>query len=194
MTHSRAWLMVLTLALLVGCAGTPSPSNRYTLPSESVEATPLVSGATRHTLLLRPVRVAHYLNSDGIILQLDDITLNQAREHLWAEDISRQLERGLRQRLSSRLPDTRVLGDGTPDAEALVLRVDVVRFQGHHDGFAVASGEWQLRNQRGELLALEPFEAVTELDADGYPALVRALGRSWSQVADGMASRIAGLR
>lgn len=183
--------------LLTGCAGTPSQSHRYTLPDDtrtvaSITAAP-ASGAPAHSLVLRSVRLANYLDGDGIVLQLDDITLNQARDHLWAEDLGRQLERGMRTRLANRLPDTRVLGDGRPTG-ALELRIDVEHFQGHYDGLAIVRGEWQLRDARGDVIELAPFSVATTLDADGYPALVRALGRTWDQVADELASRIVELR
>ncbi|GGX79987.1 hypothetical protein GCM10007160_04300 [Litchfieldella qijiaojingensis] len=189
----RSLISLAALLLLAGCASTPSPVQRYTLPNDT-EVRGITRSNATHTLVIRSLRLAHYLDGEGIVLQLDDITLNQAREHLWAEDLDRQLERGLRQRLAERLPDTVVLGADSSTDEALTLRLEVERFQGRYDGLAVASGQWQLRDVQGQLLTLEPFSAQSELDTDGYPALVRALGRSWDQVADRLAKRITELR
>ncbi|PXX95604.1 PqiC family protein [Halomonas sp. LBP4] len=187
-----AWLIAaVALLSLGGCASASSPSTRYTLPEGSVATAP-VDATAEHLLLVRPPRLAHYLDVEGIVLQLDDITLNQAREHLWAEALGRQLERGLRARLAARLPGTRVLRDDGSDrgVDAIRLRLEVDRFQGRHDGLAVAGGQWQLRDADGRLLAMDGFHAETELDADGYPALVRALGRSWDEVADQIAAAV----
>jgi uncharacterized lipoprotein YmbA len=82
--------------------------------------------------------------------------------------------------------DDRRLGD----EKALGLRFEVDRFQGRHDGLAIAGGQWQLHHGDGRLLAMDGFLAETELDADGYPALVRALGRSWDEVADAIAQAV----
>ncbi|AMD00119.1 PqiC family protein [Halomonas chromatireducens] len=180
-----------TLAVLLGlsgCATTSVPANRFMLPDS--QAVPSGGPGADHVLLVRAPRLAHYLDVDGIVLQLDDISLNAARQHLWAEPLGRQLERGMRARLAKRLGDTRVLRDegSQRDPDALFLRLEVDSFQGRYDGLAVASGQWQLLAADGTLVAMENFHAETELDDDGYPALVRALGRSWDQVADQVAA------
>lgn len=186
------WLIAAIAALwLTGCASAGSSATRYMLPEGSM-ATTAASDSAEHLLLVRPPRLAHYLDVDGIVLQLDDIILNEAREHQWAEALGRQLERGLRARLASRLTDTRVLLDDGNErgTTAITLRLEVDRFQGRHDGLAVAGGQWQLRGADGRLLTMDGFLVETELDADGYPALVRALGRSWDEVADRIAEAV----
>lgn len=188
----RMLVLLPLLSWLAGCASSPASTERYTLP------VPPASGAAdkaspQRTLVVDDVQVARYLSGQGIILQRDDVTLHQASSHLWAEDLSRQLSRGLRQRLDNQLSATRVLSAGGA-SDALHLRVEVNQFQGHYDGKAVTSGHWQLRAANGELLVLEPFSAEVALEQDGYPALVRALGRSWNKVAAGIAARIDALR
>ncbi|KAA0013645.1 hypothetical protein F0A17_04595 [Billgrantia pellis] len=188
---SMLWSFLLVGALGVsGCASSTPPANRFMLPGS--EAAPTPTGQAEYVLLVQSPRLAHYLDVDGIVLQLDDITLNAARQHLWAEPLGRQLERGLRTRLAERLPNTRVVRDesATGRGNAMRLRLEVDRFQGRHDGVAIASGQWQLLAPDGRLVAMERFHAETELDDDGYPALVRALGRSWDRVADDIASGI----
>jgi uncharacterized protein len=193
----RQWrgtaLVALVLAgALAGCASPGPTPQRYTLP-EAADAPRAVAGAeAEHLLLLRPPRLAHYLDVDGLVMQVDDITLVEARGHQWAEALARQLERGLRARLAGRLPDTRVMLDeaGVREPGGLSLRLELDRFQGRHDGLAVISGQWQLRDAGGRLLAMESLRAEAELDDDGYPALVRALGRGWDQVADELAEAV----
>ncbi|MBA2777597.1 PqiC family protein [Billgrantia kenyensis] len=194
--RSMFWLVLLTgMLLLAGCASPTAPANRYMLP-ESASAPPGASPSAGHLLLVQSPRLAHYLDSDGIVMQLDDISLNAARQHLWAEPLGRQLERGLRSRLAERLPDTRVMREEASlgRSEALRLRVEVDRFQGRHDGLAIAGGQWQLLTADGGLLAMESFLAETELEDDGYPALVRALGTSWDQVAADIATAVRRVR
>ncbi|SDJ83961.1 PqiC family protein [Billgrantia gudaonensis] len=185
---ARCALLVLCLPLLLvwlsGCASSAPPAQRYALPTSPAAATPPPDSPT-HVIQVTLPRVADYLDVEGIVLQLDDITLNEARQHVWAEPLPQQLRRTLHARLATNLPDTRLLrSDDAPSADALTLHLDVDRFQGFHDGTARAEGQWQLRDPSGQALIVEDFSASTELADDGYPALVRALGKSWSQVAD----------
>ncbi|MBP5980120.1 MAG: membrane integrity-associated transporter subunit PqiC [Halomonas sp.] len=181
-------LSLLAMSLmLTACASSVTPPARYMLPSSQLANTP---SNPQGTVQLSSPRLAHYLDVDGIIMQLDDITLNEAREHQWAESIGRQLSRSLRTRLSQELPLIRVVRDDSSQPEAISLRLEVDQFQGRHDGLAIATGQWQLRSASNELLAMESFSAQTALDDDGYPALVRALGASWDDVARQIADQI----
>ncbi|MBZ5488214.1 membrane integrity-associated transporter subunit PqiC [Halomonas aquamarina] len=187
-------LLPLKLVTLLGfclalsaCASSVTPPARYMLPDSQLVNTP---SNPQGTLQVRAPRIAHYLDVDGIIMQLDDITLNEAREHQWAESLGRQLSRRLRSQLSRELPTIRVVREDGGQPQALTLRLDIDQFQGRHDGMAVASGQWQLRSADDELLALESFSAQTALDSDGYPALVRALSASWDKVALQIAEQV----
>jgi uncharacterized lipoprotein YmbA len=187
------FLPVLLLMLLGGCASTPVSSTQYLLPADAGPATPATREPSR-VLVVRPLQIADFLNGEGIVLQLDDITLNQATTNRWAEQPALMLQRGLRQRLANRLPDVEVLDATTRAAGDLQLLVELNSFQGTHNGEAVAAGQWQLRDASGQILLQRNFEAATPLGNDGYPALVRALGRSWDQVASDIATEIAAAR
>ncbi|MFM9268916.1 membrane integrity-associated transporter subunit PqiC [Halomonas elongata] len=190
-------LFAISLAALwlSGCAAGGTPPTHYTLPDAPL-ADDAIDASSERLLVIRPIRLARYLDVEGIVFQLDDITIQQAKGHQWAEPLGRQLERGLRDRLATRLPDTRIMLDGdTARGDApLSLRLEVDRFQGRHDGMAVAEGRWQLRDANGELLALTPFSLTTPLETDGYPALVQALGQDLDRLADRLASAIERLR
>lgn len=189
MTSIRKLFPVLCLLLLTACAGSSVSATRYLLPPDGA-APATAAGEPTSILIVRPIQMADFLNADGIVLQLDDITLNQASAHLWAEQPALQLQRGLRQRLANRLPDTEILDANTRSAGELQLHVEVSSFQGTHNGEALAAGQWQLRNGDGEVLVQRTFRAATWLTADGYPVLVRALGRSWDQLAEEIAAGI----
>lgn len=188
------WISTALVAImLAGCASTGPAPQRYTLPAGQTETG--AGAEADHLLLLQPPRLANYLDVDGVVMQLDDITLVEARGHQWAEALGRQLERGMRSRLTARLPDTRVmLDEGGNRDTGMQLRLEVDRFQGRHDGLAIVGGQWQLRSAAGELLSLERFQVEIALEADGYPALVRALGQGWDQVADRLTETIQRLR
>ncbi len=183
----------LLVFLLASCASDPASNTQYLLPGDGSAPVPAAAEHSR-VLVVRPLQIADFLNDEGIVLQLDDITLNQASSNRWAEQPAMMLQRGLRQRLANRLPDTEVLDSGSRASGDLQLLVEINSFQGTHNGEAVAAGQWQLRGESGEVLVQRNFQAITRLDDDGYPALVRALGRSWDQVATEIATGISGSR
>src|SRR5690606_14005745 len=121
----KLWAL-LALALLAGCAAS-TPPVRYLLPPDGAGSGGATAEEAQATLRVPAPRLAGFLDSAGIVLQLDDITLSQANGHRWAEDLSLQLQRGLRQRLATRLPSLRVLGEG-PRQSALELRLDLYAF------------------------------------------------------------------
>lgn len=178
---------LLLLALLAGCAGGGSATQRYALPGP--EAVTPSHGQSQ--LLIAPLHLVEYLDQTGIVLQLDDISRHQAREHRWIEAPGPHLARGLRDRLGERLPQTRVALARGSDAPAPRLRLEVERFEGRYDGMAIASGQWRLESAEGRLLDQGRFHAERPLTGDGYPALVRALGDSWDAVADQLAAALA---
>lgn len=183
---SRLILPLLLVALLAGCAGGGASIQRYALPGP--EAVPSAGEAR---LLIAPLHLVEYLDQEGIVLQLDDISRHQAREHRWIESPGPHLARGLRDRLAERLPQARVALERRGDAPAPRLRLEVERFEGRYDGMAIAGGAWRLASAEGEPLAQGRFHAERPLDGDGYPALVRALGESWDAVADQLAAALA---
>lgn len=194
MTLSRALGIILCSALLAGCASSAAPPSIYMLPAENSSETSTQRSATLAgisdedgpLLAIRALRLAPFLDVQGIAFQLDDVRLQEAGNHQWAEPLASQLERGLRDRLATRLPQDRVMLDRAVDGEtpALILRVEIDRFQGHHSGHAAVGGRWQLRDAQGEPLAHRSFDINTPLEADGYPALVRALAKGLDQLAD----------
>ncbi|SHL95436.1 PqiC family protein [Vreelandella subglaciescola] len=180
-----AALMLLSLGLS-GCAGTVTPSTRYLLPSTA----PATPDAPDATLEIARLRLAHYLDVDGIVMQLDDIELREANEHQWAEGLDQQLARGLQANLSRELPGWRVMQGQSGDDSALSLHISIDQFQGRYDGYALTSGQWQLRDDQNRLIHMASFHTQTALESDGYPALVRALGQSFEKASKDIAAAI----
>ncbi|MCK2046365.1 PqiC family protein [Chromohalobacter moromii] len=175
----------LCMSMLVGCAGQSIDESRYTLPSETQNVD--VASDFKGRVSLAPPRMASYLKDDGIVMQLDDIRIHQARHHLWAEPLDRQLQERMHQHLSQALPNADVLRSGQSSeasTPALHVQLDVDRFQGRDDGMAVVDGQWRIRDDNDRTLSRESFEIERPLEDDGYPALVRALGSAWDTLGD----------
>lgn len=180
--------MMLTLALSLNACFKSNPpvhTERYSLPETS---TPQTTTAT-HTLVLNRIQLADYLDTDRIVVQLDDITLRPARDHLWVDNLSQELRRGLRTRLASRLKQTAVVDPqpGLPTS-ARTLNITIDQFHGQMQGYAVLSGQWQFSGA-GQPLPSQAFKFTTPLAENGYPALVRALGQDLDLLCDQIASQ-----
>ncbi|WP_240612327.1 PqiC family protein [Salinicola lusitanus] len=183
-------LLMIATAALAGCAAQSTPTNRYTLPEvESPPSSPTSSISGNRQLSVSPVEVASYLDQEGIVMQTSDIELNAANQNLWAEELGHQLTRQLRQSLSAELPGVTVVSSAQGGAGAQRLSLSVDQFQGRYDGRAVASGEWQLHDGN-RLVMQRHFDVTRPLENDGYPALVRALGAVWKEVARQVAASV----
>ncbi|MGM0544494.1 MAG: PqiC family protein [Pseudomonadota bacterium] len=187
----KTMLMLLLPLMLGACASSSPPASRYVLPGGALSSAP---SEPEGVVEVTTPRLPHYLDVEGIIMQTDDITLHEANGHQWAEALGRQLERGLRARLSAALPAWRVVRNAAGDDQAITLRLEVDQFQGRHDGLAIASGQWQLLDHQNNVLSMNTFQTDTPLAEDGYPALVRALGKSWDRVGEQIARALKELK
>lgn len=180
--------LALILSLTIGLSGCfksnpPVHAERYSLPEVSTPAsaatpTPAPANQASQTLVLNRIQLADYLDTDRIVVQLDDITLHPARDHLWVDNLSQELRRGLRTRLTSHLKNTAVVDPqpGLPTA-ARTLNITIDQFHGQMQGYAVISGQWQLSRAGQAASPAQTFKFSTPLAENGYPALVRALGQ-----------------
>jgi uncharacterized protein len=188
-TQLRFGLAVLLGLSLSGCfkSNPPVKTERYSLPEVT---TPQSTAAQTRTLVLSRIQLADYLDTDRIVIQTDDITMQPARDHLWVDNLSQELRRGLRARLASRLANTIVVDPqpGLPAANSLHLTIE--QFHGQMRGYAVLSGQWQLIGADHATRASHTFKLSTPLAENGYPALVRALGQNLDLLSDQIASQL----
>jgi uncharacterized lipoprotein YmbA len=170
----RSWLLALLL-LPVACARSAADVEQYLLPEPQAAAVPRSDAAS---LQLAPLQLAAYLDVPGLVLQTSDVELHAARNYRWAEALGLQLQRQLRQGLQQQLGLLVLDPPGTAKAEALQLALQVDAFHGEGRGTARVAGRWLLQ-QQGRIIASADFDRRVTLAADGYPALVRALGQAW---------------
>lgn len=190
---SAAFLLVLGALLLNGCAGgSPAAGQRYLLAIHQAPDPPLEP--TARQLDIAPLRLAPFLQTDGIVMQTGAVTIHQGRDHLWAENLATQLQRSLCQELARKLRRVQVLAAREPAPPGGALRrleVEVDGFHGRYDGVAVVAGQWWLRDDAGRLLDSRQFSIERPLAADGYQALVESLAVAWRGVADAIAPAVA---
>ncbi len=183
--------LVAGAAVAGGCASTSVPEPTYYLMT-TTSAGSNQQLAAEHVVRLAPIELAAYLRGDGIVVQTGESTVEQARQHRWAEDLASQIQRDLRRGLASQLPGVRVVPPrGTlPEAGAPTLSVTVARFQGRFDGYAVVAGDWRLCDSEGVTRASGAFYQEDALGSDGYRALVASLKAAWAEALGNIASSL----
>lgn len=190
LTGSRALLTGVVLFVMAGCASKTVQPSHYMLPTSTAEQ----HYSSAVAVAIAPIRLSGLLDNQGIVMELNDIEVYQARQHLWAEDIGIQLQQRLQQWLTASLPQAQIAAKGQPlqsDLPQREIRVSVNGFQGSYTGNAIVQGQWQLLGDDGQLLKHKHFKIEQPLPADGYPTLVRTLAAAWDQVSEELAAALA---
>lgn len=183
---------MLLLTLVMACSSNPPVERQhYSLPISGEMPAAKTDGSAK-LLQIHNVQLADFLDTGSLVLQMDDITLNQAKNHLWAEDLRQQINYGLRVRLNQMQQQVIAVSPSTKGQWQLTLEIN--DFQGRFDGYALTSGQWQLRNAQNEIVQLQSFSFQSPLQTTGYPAMVRALGNNLDQLAAQLSKAISSLK
>jgi uncharacterized lipoprotein YmbA len=184
MRLSRRTALALA-ALLVGCSS-PNP-NLYVL---AVMPGPTHRGAPR-VVALRAIAIAHYLERSQIVRSSEGYRMDVLSNEWWGEPLDTMIGRILVQELNQRLPGGTVYGDSgaisaTPDA---TVEINLQRFDVDRDGDVLLVAQIAIDGRRlasrGVMLTVRPAD-------DGTRALVAAMSTAVAQLADAVASMVAG--
>ncbi|SFS48169.1 hypothetical protein SAMN02910357_00986 [Succinivibrio dextrinosolvens] len=158
--------LVLCAAILGGCSSGDTPSQiRYSMVQDLKPE--MMSGSEKINMQLNPV-----LDGGGIVLQVSDHSLREARFHRWAEPLNEQLEALVSNTISQenfRLKDQS-------------LDVYVARFQGSEAGKIYVSASFSLINSKGQIIKTVSRQIETEQQTAGYDALVAALRSGFDRI------------
>lgn len=169
-------MMALGLAAASGCSSVQE-LNFYQLPQQANTVTSASIDAA--VIVVEPVMVANYLNTNSLILQTSDVQLVKTNQQQWAEALDQQLTRLLQQQLTATLPGHRVT-DRAPQGPQQRLLVQVEQFHGTEQGMVLISGKYSLVN--GEQTIQQRFALELAQPEAGYPSMVATLGAGWQQV------------
>ncbi|WP_164850358.1 ABC-type transport auxiliary lipoprotein family protein [Cobetia sp. ICG0124] len=185
---------LLMLGTLAGCT-TAATGVAYLLPQTTQTAAQRSVAADAPLLEVMPVQLASYLEGGSLVYQTDDITLVQASQNLWADDLQDMLTRQLLNQLKASpaqpLSQYRIADTSLSGLKGARLSVSLDRFIGRHDGQSVITGRWRLRGVDGSVLEEGDIQTLTPLTDDGYPALVNSLGEGWRVTGEQLAREIA---
>jgi len=169
-------VMALGFVVSSGCSSVQE-LNFYQLPQQPAVAAAIAADAP--VIVVEPVMVANYLNTNALILQTSDVQLVKTSQHQWAEALDQQLTRLLQQQLTAALPSHRVT-DRAPQGPQQRLLVQVEQFHGTEQGMVLVSGKVSVVN--GEHTIQQRFALELAQPEDGYPSMVTTLGAGWQQV------------
>ncbi len=167
----RCLPLVLVLCL-AACATAPPPEHSYYLLRAEVPGA-LASAENGVLLGVGTVSIAPYLDRSGIVVQVDDHRVREARYHLWAEP----LDQGIRGYLSDRIAALlgRALNNGSNLVDQWDYRIDVAieDFHGTLNGEARLVARWSLIDTaQDKLIASQRLVRTKRQALDGYPGLV----------------------
>lgn len=171
--------LTLALFLLLNGCSSNQVTTYYQLPLPLVMNSQINELAK--TVYIEPIQVASYLNGRGLVLQISDVELIVARQHVWAEALDQQLQRQLRNRLQALAPEYMTVLQPLP--ETVRITVQLEQFHGDADGQAIVSGRFAISNRERAV----PFVIREPLTDNGYPALVIALADAVQQLSQQIA-------
>lgn len=155
----KTWLLMMLTTLLVGCAGTPQPKVSFYLLPNNPELSELTQPKTLPLLVVQPVELAAYLDTQGIVYRQSETQVIQARQNQWAQRLSPQLTQritnDLRRKQSRYWPAP--LNTSSIQQEHWKLQVRLQRFNGVYTGNAEVAGNWELLNPKGESMLNQEF-------------------------------------
>ncbi len=184
-----SWCLPMLLSLSVtACVGNQPPLKivRYQLPAIAATAT---QQDIQHWVVMPPITVARLLDSDHMVVAIDALQVRTTRDHLWAAPLPELLWQGLQTRLNARLPHTQISATAfAPAVPASQLTIQVDTFESQANGMAALSGEWQRSDANGSKRLPQRFQFQAPLAAQGYAAMVDALGHTLDQLAQAIAT------
>ena len=164
----------LILALVLGlaaCASAP-PERFYYLLRAQIDGD-LAPADPKRLAGIGPVRIAPYLNQAGVMVQVEENRIREARYHLWAEPLDRSIRYYLEDRVASLLGRQLNPGPGATDSWRYRIDVSVEEFHGTMNGEVRLVARWSLVDlKRDSVLETQRFARKLDQMGDGYPGLV----------------------
>ena len=158
--------IALCTALLGGCTSGDTPSQvRYSMIQDLQPR--MMSDSPNVKLLLNPA-----LDGGGIVLQVSEHSLREARFHRWAEPLDSQLTALV----------NNALGREKFSLKDQNLEVYVSRFQGSESGKVYVSAAFSLVNNNGRILRTSNRQFEADQIAPGYDALVSTLRSGFDKI------------
>ena len=137
------------------------------------------------------VQIAPYLNRAGIIVQLGDHRLREARFHLWAEPLDRGISYYLGGRVTALLDRAEVAEAPAKKLSRYLIDVSIDEFHGTLEGEARLVARWSLRRGKASKeIETERFARRKSQQGAGYASLVATQISLLDELAEVIASKL----
>ncbi len=182
-------IALLLIAGLVGCMSSPPEPARFLLRAEPrIE---LTSRASTPVVGWPRVTLAPYLNRAGLIVEVAENQVREARYHIWAEPLEQGIWHYVGTQLGNELgyPLNRNMAEKTSWERQISLRVD--KFHGTLDGRSQLVASWSITNFRSqEKVTQHSFSQTRDQDSAGYEGFVEAQIKLLDQLARAIAASL----
>jgi len=176
--------------LLVGCGGSPTKTSYYLLRSE-------VSGDVNREMSssginLMTVKVASYIDQDGLVLATGGGQIHVANHHQWAEPLRHSLTALLANQITKASGIDVYEGLNALSDTKVRLDVDIDQLHGGDQGRAVLVARWTVSRLEGAESGQKSYRFAKSqaLDVDGYPALVASERQLLNALAEAIAASL----
>ena len=180
---TRQLLIVCLISIFSGCASTPIIVNYYTLNSiETINKPnrPIVAREQTPTVLVSPVKLADFLATGALVMQLKSHQIQLSNQHRWADNLSDAITRSLLANLTKTVSDYHFEKNELhwKDNAQASIHINLEQFTVLADHTVLTSGSFWLLNKHNKLMTKHSFEIVKSLTKDGYNHAVAQLESS----------------
>jgi len=172
-------IITLLLLFIVGCSSSIPNKTYYQLDSDFSDSKVLQARKVNDAIVIEDIKVANYLDKNGIVYQTGELEYTTANNNLWLTSLSDQITQRLVQDLSILLPNYLVTTQPANHPK-LTVKLFIDAFHGVYTGDAVIKGRWQMTNNKNEVIT-KNFDYTLRLGEDGYLALVKTLSKGWQE-------------
>ncbi|MDO4640116.1 MAG: ABC-type transport auxiliary lipoprotein family protein [Neisseria sp.] len=166
----------LTAVTLSACS-TTAATQYYSLPDSQFE---LPQGQGKEIAV--QIVLAEPLNNGGLVYQTDPLSLNFARNNLWASPLDQALAASFSNKLNRRQHSSYRYVPASRSGSSQVLKIYIEAFNGSYKGSTLVKGYAVRPNGHGK-----NFNIETPQQGDGYPAMIQSLDEGVESAAAALA-------
>jgi hypothetical protein len=168
--------LVTACLVIVGCTTTVSSEKYYALELQAFNASEKKISSHSARWGLVAIELPEYLDQRGLAMQVGDQQIKHARQHLWAEPLSKGIARVLAR-------DIEIIAGHQVDSEAGTwtsdincwLRVEINKFHPTDASHVVASGSFWISQKIPRKVSKHSFTIQKNLNDDGYGHAVQQM-------------------
>ena len=170
---NRIVLMLAAAIALSGCTSQPEQINHYLLHSSSTQGIELKN--TDRVIAIQAIKLAEYLQSKHIVMQLSNKQLQFSHHHRWAESLQSAIGKTLRDALNQHSKQFHFINaKGNNNEEQYSLSVNLDHFLIHQESHVLIAGDYSLL-QLNNPTVKRKFHFNFSLEEDGYAHSVEKL-------------------